>query len=253
MESLLKIVLLCILFFSPHLLTAQIVNIEDKRVERRDTAGWFGHVDLGFNLVNNGSEVITLNGGLRIEWLKNRHSFLSLSKYNLVKAEGTEFINDGFQHLRYNYAVKRWLTWEAFLQAQYNEKLNLRFRGLIGTGPRFQMVREKKLKAYLGLLYMFEHNEETKPDTTLEDHRLSAYLSFRFQPLPSISIASITYYQPVIDDVKDLRLSSETSLTVFLTQRLRFRTAFSITYDSRVPPEVANTIYRLVNGLRWEF
>jgi len=234
-------------------LFAQIVNIEDKRKNYVDTSGLFGNVDLGFNLVENGRTITTIKAAVRLEYLKEKHLILALTKYNLIKAAGTNFINDGFQHLRYNYQLKPRMTYEAFVQAQYNERLNLKVRFLAGTGLRFQIVDAAEQKAFLGLLYMYEFNEETDPKVFRRDHRLSSYLSFQLRPTGNMIIAGTSYFQPLLTDFNDLRLSSETSLIINLTKRLRFKTTFNISYDSKVPEGVVNTFYSFVNGLRWVF
>ncbi|MEM1319604.1 MAG: DUF481 domain-containing protein [Bacteroidota bacterium] len=245
--------LIGVLVLLSQLAAAQIVNIEDKRVERQDTAGWYGFINAGLTLVNNGSEIITINGALRVERLQYRHWFMSLSNFNLVKAEGKDFVNNGFQHFRYNYNVNKWLTWEAFVQAQYDERLNLRLRTLLGTGPRFRLFRNDKIRAFLGTLYMYEYNRETDPEVILNDNRLSTYLSFNYKPLSNVTIASTTYYQPLLNKLADWRLSSQSSLLIAINSKLRFKASFNIIYDSKVPEGVANTIYRLTNGIRLDF
>lgn len=241
------------LLIVPNLLSAQIVNIEDKRKSYEDTTGLFGNVDLGFNIVENGNSIMSIKAATQLEYLNGKNLFIFLTKYNLVKAEGTNFINDGFQHVRYNYHLRPRLTYEAFVQAQYNERLHIRLRFLAGTGLRFALTKNDNQKAYLGLSYMYEYNEETDPRLFLRDHRLSSYLSFRLQPSDNLTIASTSYFQPLVTNFSDLRLSSQTSLIINLTKRLRYKSTFNITYDSQVPEDVVNTIYSFINGLRWVF
>jgi len=245
--------LLILLLSLPLFGAAQIVNVEDKRIDREDTTGWFGYTDLGFNLVNNGNQVISFRGAIRVDYVKERHLFFTLSNYTLLKAAGNDFVNNGFQHFRYNYQINKWLTFEAFAQGQRNEQINLNFRALAGLGPRFNIIKEGKLRANLGLLYMYEYEEELSPKLIFRDHRLSNYLSLNYKPTKQVNLASTTYFQPLITAPEDLRLTSQTSLTIGLTERLRFRTTFSITHDTRVPDGVVNTFSSFTNGVRWEF
>ncbi len=262
MNFLLRSTGLCfVLLLSTQRLSAQIVNIEDRRSFRSDTIAWFGNVRLGFNIVDNGDAVYTFNGGINVEYQRNRHLFLSFSRFNLVRVLDQDFINDGFQHLRYNYRINQQLTWESFGQAQYNEKIKLRFRGLLGTGPRLALLREaNKQRAFLGALYMYEYNEENITNENdeaalqyLRDHRLSTYLALRFILGPNLVLASTSYYQPVLTNFSDLRLSSQTNAQLTITQKLKFTSTFSIVYDSRVPDGVPNTIFRWVNGIQWNW
>lgn len=232
---------------------AQIVNIEDKRVMLDDSTNWYGQVRLGFNLVENGSSVLNLNGAISIEYDKDKHWFLSLSNFNFIQVNNEDFVNEGFQHFRYNYKASRWLIYEAFTQAQYNEKLRLRLRWLAGGGLRFPILQKENQEIFLGITYMYEYNEERDPDLEFRDHRMSTYASFGLQPFKNASLSNTTYYQPVINDLDDLRLSSQTTLAINLTSRLLFSSTFSITHDTRVPEDVENTIYSLRNGIRWNF
>lgn len=238
-------------------LAAQIVNIEEKRNIKFDTIDWGGYVDLKFNLVDNGTSSISISGDTRIEHVHLRHLFLSFTRYNLGKVEGKDFINNGFQHFRYNYKMNSLFVWEAFTQVQYNELIKLRLRWLLGTGPRIQLLNQNKSRVFFGLMYMFEYDEEyfeTLDVTDFHrDHRISSYFSYYLEPTEQFSIAGTTYIQPVINELSDIRISTQTNFLFKISERLQFSTAFSLTYDSDVPEGVLNTIYRLTNGLRWNF
>lgn len=251
MKTLFSLVI-CMSFCLLHL-HSQIVNIEAKRLTRTDSSEWHGQINMGINLVENGNSIINLNGGINLEYIKNKHWFLSLSNFNFVQIAREDFINDGFQHFRYNYQINKRLTYEAFTQAQYNEKLNLRLRWLLGTGLRLSLLEKKKQKIFLGLSYMYEYNRESDPKMEFRDHRMSTYLSFDLKPFKNARLSNTTYYQPVWSNPADLRLSSQTALIIKLTEKLLFTTTFNITYDSRVPESVTNTFYSLRNGIRFNF
>jgi len=242
----------CIIFFlalSPHLAKAQIINIEDKRISSQDSTHWLGSINLGFNLYENNGSVFTLKGGMIIEYDKGKHLWLAVNQFNLVKAEGSNFVNDGFQHVRYNFQLRPRLTYEAFAQAQYNERVRIKIRGLLGTGLRYQLLKDEAF--YLGLSYMYEYEEESKSNIIRRGQRMSSYVSFSIRPSEVFSISNTSYFQPLFTNWNDLRLSSQTNILIKITNRLSFTTSFSITYDTQVPEEVTNTIYRFNNGIRW--
>jgi len=236
---------------------AQIVNIEDKRPTLKDSIDWLGHVDVKFNLIQNGAQIISVNGDYRLEHFRDRHLFLFFGEYNIGKLAGDAFVDDGFQHIRYNYRLNKLLTWEAFTQLQYNELIQLRLRWLLGTGPRFQLLNKNNSRFFLGMLYMYEYNEErTKengPIQFLRDHRLSSYLSYQFNPTDVLSFAGTIYIQPVLNDFSDIRISSQSTLLFKISSKLQYSTSFSLLYDSDVLEGVQETIYQLTNGLRWNF
>jgi len=238
-------------------LHAQIVNIEDRRGNLVDTAGWFGHFGLNANFVKNTKSVSTIGGNLRLEYLKEKNKVLLLSNYNLIRANNERFIDNGFQHFRYNRQIKPKIEYEFFTQAQFNNRIRITFRGLIGTGLRYQFYNSNNRKAFIGMAYMYEYDEIKIIEdviTKFRDHRMSSYVSFTIQPFSNnFSISNITYFQPVLTKFSDVRLSSQTSLKFVISKKLTFTSIFNITNDTRVPENVPATYYSLRNGIRWNF
>ncbi|MBC6996673.1 DUF481 domain-containing protein [Neolewinella lacunae] len=234
---------------------AQIVNIEDKR-KALDSIGWFGQVDLSGSLTKNQTLVTTLRGGLRLDRLGRKGNVLVLGDYELVQVSGSNALNAGFIHLRYGYELKDKWRLETFTQVQYNEQLRLTLRFLAGTGIRRRLYKNNGQRAYLGVLYMYEYDELARSEITYRDHRMSSYLTLGFTPFANVRLANTTYYQPRLPDFSFPRVSTITTVEVGLTVRLRFTSQYSLTYDARVSqdlPDVPNTTYTWVNGLRWVF
>ncbi len=234
---------------------AQLVNIEDQR-RGFDTLGWYGQIDLGGNLTRNKNTVLSLNGSVRVDRKGSKQALLALADYRLVQVSGDNALNAGFLHFRYAYYLSDRWRWEAFTQIQYNEQLRLGLRTLVGSGPRLKLHARKKNRVYVGLLYMYEYDEVAEGTILYRDHRLSSYLSFSLYPLPNVTLANTTYYQPVIPDFRQPRLSSITSLALQLTDRLAFNTKYSITHDALLNQGLADvpaTTYEWMNGLRYSF
>lgn len=237
-------------------LSAQIVNIEDRRQQATDSLAWFGRADLGFNLTDNGNEILNLRFGGQLERHLPARSFLLLGELVQGVLNSERYLNEGVTHLRYNQKLREKVTWEAFGQLQFNEKLRIELRGLLGTGPRFTLADRERQKAFLGVLYMYEYDDVWNSNLFFRDHRLSAYLSFRLGLGKQASLSSTNYYQPVLTDWSTARLSSRTALDVKISDRLSLTSTFSISYDSRLGeevPDVVKTVYSLVNGLRLSF
>lgn len=237
-------------------LKAQIINVEDKRVKLGDSIAFKGFGDLGVSLYKNDRQLTTARAGMQLEYVNRRHFLLFLSAYNLIHTEGvTNVLNDGFAHLRYNRDLsKRWV-YEAFTQAQYNERTQILFRGLVGTGIRLKLKHGKKQRYYIGLAYLLESNQFR--DNTLRqlDHRLSSYLSYNIAIGEKSRFVHTTYLQPRLDNWENIRVSSEASLLFHISKHLSFRSTFNTAYDSdpRLPASVPDWIYTLTNGLRFEF
>lgn len=235
--------------------SAQIVNIEDKRF-MKDTTGLFGQLDVGLNWVRNTSSVLSFNTGLRMDFIQRKDTWLLLSNYNLIQAGSNRQVNAGFGHLRWSRKLSDHISWEAFGQSQFDERIKIRYRGLLGTGPRFNLFGTGKQKLFWGVLYMFEYNEVKAGEAYFRDHRLSISLSAQLQLSPTLRLANTSYYQPAIRTLGEARLSSGTSVQLKINSHLSFVTTFNITYDGRIAGEVEGvpkTVHRLTNRVRWMF
>jgi len=252
-----KYFLCYVILLFPLFSIAQIVNIEVKRkLINTDTTGWFGSADLGFNLNENGKTILTLTANATVEYLNGKNRWLALTNYQVIRANQEDFVNRGFQHIRYNRNWTDKVTWEAFGQVQYDERLTLRFRGLLGTGPRFELLEGEKASLYFGTLYMFQYEELNESSIIHRDHRLSNYLSYRLDLSNNFSITGTSYYQPLLTNPKIVRLSSQTTLLFNITKKLSFKSAFNISIDNRLSEEIEGVpiaIYSFMNGLKWVF
>lgn len=237
-------------------MTAQIVNIEDRRTAPADTTSFLGRIDLGFDIRENGSNIINLLGGVQAEYRLEKQTYLAVVNFNQVIINDDNIVNEGVAHFRYNYDLNEWITWEAFLQGQKNERLALTFRGLAGTGPRLKLIKRGNQRAFLGVAYMYEYDQIRDTSLVFNDHRLSTYLSLQLKPLENITISSTNYFQPKLDPWVEYRVSSKSSIAIHITKRFSFVTSFSISYDTRLGkeiPDVPSTVYAFTNRLRFVF
>lgn len=234
----------------------QIVNIETKRQQlTTDTTGWFGKINVGFNVNKNTSTVLNLTGDAQIDFLQNNNRWIALTNYRVVRADGTAFINSGFQHLRWNRPLTERITAEAFGQVQYNEKLQLKLRALGGTGIRFEVLKQSQGSVYFGTAYMYQYEAIRDTSLVYSDHRLSSYLAANYQFTNGVILSNTTYFQPLLTDFTIIRIASQTSLSIKITARLAFSSRFNLQLDSRLGKiaDVPTTTYSFINGLNWSF
>ncbi len=244
--------LVLFVLLSVNYISAQVVNIESKRM-RSDTTGWSGSAEANFQLSKTTEEIYDLGGKLHFQYKGINTLWLFLNEYRLIKGAGTEFVNAGFAHVRYNQKVtKEFLRWEAFVQFQYNKALEVGVRGLAGTGPRFKIYDSDKFRCYAATLYMFEYQESVDKTIIERNHRTSSYLSFTLD-IGKIELSNTTYYQPNMKDLKDYRISSQSDLLFEIFEDLNFKTGFTYRYDTRPFPGVPEVTYYLTNGLLFEF
>jgi hypothetical protein len=231
---------------------AQVVQIESKRI-RTDTTGWAGEVAASIQLIHSTSDVIDIGTNLHLQYKTTRSLYLILNNLDFIRADRENFENRGYEHFRYNYKVRDWLTWEAFAQAQYNKPLRLDFRGLVGTGPRFKVFVTKQARAYVASLVMIERENITGSPSVNRDVRLGSYVSFTVEPNPKVRLVSTTYYQPNVRAPSDYRLASDSTFSAGVTQKLAVFASFSVLYDTRPPLGVVSSSYTFKNGIVYGF
>ncbi len=247
-----KLFFITVLLF-PLVILSQIINTESLR-KVTDTSGWTGNTSVNFSLTKNTNTLIRLNNNIHVQYKMNRHLVLFVNNLGFERAAEQSFVNNGSQHLRYNYKIFPSITWEAFVQSQYNSIAKIKFRGLVGTGPRFKLSSSEKFRSYLGTLIMYEHEELNEESLLINrDWRASTYLSFSYFPTDNLSIVSTTYYQPVLEEFSNYRLATETSLVLGIINSLSLRTTYRLTFDATPATGIPNTFYELTTGVMYSF
>lgn len=233
--------------------TAQIVNIENRRLSEKEE-GWTGSNDLSFSLTENTTQVWQVGNNLRIDYVKGRHNAFLLSVINIVKAGESDLLNNGFEHLRYNYDLldNNRLILEVFRQTQFNKIQKIKLRSLYGVGLRYAIVDKDSANISIGTLPMAEFEDLTN-NISNRHIRLSTYLSFDFQFTKTVGLNSITYYQPDILFAGDYRISNETSVRLGITEKLKLKVIFKIYYDQFPTEGVPKRIYSLRNAISYSF
>jgi hypothetical protein len=245
-------VILLFISILPLFLSAQIVNIEAKRISA-DSAGWYGSLSAGMDINKFDKWILNLKADANIAYLRKKHSVLFISNARMIKAGSTDFVNSAFQHVRYNYDLNAKITFEAFTQVQYNALLKVKNRMLLGMGPRWGLAEGKTVKMYLGTLGMFEYEEINTTKEIHRDMRISSYLSMTWFINKMCSFSNTNYYQPKITDFDDFRISSQSKLRFDFNKKLSFFFMYDGIYDSRPPVGVLNLVFSLSNGFGYKF
>jgi len=231
---------------------SQILNVERLR-KATDTTGWSGSVAFDFTLARSVNDFFIVANNIHVQYKLTKHLFLLKNQLRFVKIEGENFSNNGITHLRYNYKWKPKITWEAFVQGQYNKVSKIDLRLLAGTGPRFKLSKLENYKFYLGTLIMYEHEELSDGSTTSRDFRGSAYFSFSMYPNDIFSFVSTTYYQPLLNDLGDYRIASESSVAIKAFKNFAVKMTYLFTYDETPAEGIQNSQYRFATGILYSF
>jgi hypothetical protein len=231
---------------------SQVINIESKRF-LNDTDGWVGNSDFVLSIVKNTQQIISFSNTTRIQYQENKHKFLFLNDIGFVKAGNINFVNAGYQHLRYNIKLQNRITMEAFVQTQYNPILKLDFRFLYGVGPRFKLIKQKNIRIYAAGLFMYEHDIIKNEPLPQQASRASLYISSTFISKQNFELTSTSFYQPKIGEASDFRFANDTSLEFLINKHINFKTSINILYDTKQPIGVPDLVYTIRNGLTFKF
>jgi putative salt-induced outer membrane protein YdiY len=231
---------------------SQILNVESLR-KVTDTSGWSGSAGVNFTLRRNTKDFFTIYSNIHVQYKMKKHLMIFKNNVFFQKIEGESFTNAGVSHIRYNYKFHKRIAWEVFVQGQYNKVSKIDFRGLVGTGPRFNLTTSENYRFYLGTLIMYEQEELSDGSKIHRNIRGSGYLSFSLYPTDNISITSTTYYQPLMSKAGDFRLSNQSSLAVDIIKDLAFTVNYNFTYDESPAEEIPNSQYAFTTGLTYSF
>ena len=247
-------------------LRAQILNVEDVRARRDSTDAWVGNVGLDF-VLNNRSATPTnpvqfINIGLRANGARygDQSALMFLNVLNYSAITGNQFIRTGYSHLRFNYLYRQPLSYEAYVQGQYDLGRGLQARWLGGVGLRTDLLRNDKLELHLGVgaMYEYEHWRALQDGANVYVNYLksSNYLSFTWDPSKMVHVHITSYYQVGYDQPLTLwrhRLSTDALLQVRLSERVAFRVALDASYESAPIIPIYPWVYTLTNGIAVAF
>lgn len=232
---------------------AQIVNVESRRVQK-DTTGWFGNFGAAFLFERNVVKVIDINLSAYVEYQTPKSIYLFLANYSLLEGNGKSLNDNTFYHLRYNYKVNKWMSWEAFTQLQLNDITRIKLRRIAGTGPRFKLAGGKKFKLHAATGAMYEYEkEETIPIISHSDLRSTSYISLNYDPSENIRLSGTVFYQPLFRNYHDYRVLNEISAKFNFVKHLSFKVIWYYLHDSKPAGGTPKFNYSISNGIEYSF
>jgi hypothetical protein len=233
-----RILFLFISLLSPALLSAQLVNIESKRMQT-DSVRFTLNGDFSFNHTNNdGIQVnqVDLSLTTQIKSKDLRKIYFFLGNYKLIDSGEKNLENAWFLHGRFNYKLSDALRLESFIQGQYNQLLIVEQRNLVGAGLRLKWVDKENFSGYAGNSYMYEIEISEQAGSTRYNHRNSTYLTLSYtSKQKKFSVTNTVYYQPLYRDFGDYRILEQFRLDIPLSKWLSVFTYYNYYFDSQTP------------------
>lgn len=224
----------------PGYLSAQLVNIEAKRMQT-DSVRFAFNGDLSFNHTNNdGNQVNQIDAAITTQ-LKSkdlRMIYFLLGNYRLIDTGAENLQNAWFLHGRFNYKFDQLpaLRFESFIQGQYNQLLAVEQRNLIGAGMRVKWMDKERFTGYAGNSYMYEIEYSDRAGTTSYNHRNSTYLTLSYAAESlKFTVANTVYYQPLYSNLNDYRILEQFRLDIPLSRWFKVFILYNYYFDSKTP------------------
>lgn len=244
--------ILILVFITFFVQAQQVVNIESKRYDSRDSA-LHGEAELLFTFIQNQNRIINFGNKLNFTRVRQENTLLFLAEFNFLQSNNKNLDYNAYQHIRFKRELKPWLSGEAFAQTQFNQQIGLKFRGLLGAGPRIRVFYEDSMKLFVGPMWMYEYERTTDEYARNVHNRMSLYVSFLYFKSSSYNFDVVCYYQPDLIDFSNYRFSSEARLQLKFNEHLSFRISYSQNFQSHPPSSIPNNISTIRNSFVYKF
>lgn len=257
------IFLICVLLFLIPSVSYAGVNVEARRagVEK---PGAFGDLQINGSLQYGNTNLINLGASGLAGFRHNRYTILGFGNVSFTsedlfdKKEKRSIQNSEMFHLRNDILINRWFHWEIFTQAEADQNTAVKFRYLLGTGPRAFLYKDDSFTFLMGTSYMPEYENlgsnvvSPYPSGQINKktwvHRWNNYASFRVAIKDQFTIQSSVYVQPRFDRFKDVKVFNDTVLTIAINEMLDFNVSFGVSYDQE-PPKVCDSECKRLNKI----
>jgi hypothetical protein len=230
------------------------VNTETLRLGDPEQ-GLHGDLNADLALKRGNAEFMQLGSTARTFYREGVHTPLLFVRGELGTENDERFTENGFVHARWTAMWQKTVGSELFGQLQYDAFIDLKFRALIGAGPRFVVAQEDWLELYFGTGYMLEREvlsipaREPHPRQTLH-HRSTSYVSFKVALADALALSNVAYFQPRLDRVGDFRVLEELELQLDANDYVAIVNTLIYRFDSDPPSTVGRYDLNLKVGVR---
>jgi len=233
-----KVILLWLLIFafSNSACWAQ-VNTESFRI-KSDSSGFSVIADLELALMagNTDFQHFGSNSRINYNWTKFQYTFLIING-GFGREDGKTFFSQALFHIRHVQTLTKFLQLEIFSQYDNNKSLLLLNRYLAGAGIRYRFLNKENIISRIGCSFFYEQEEYNLPANSLYEKqtniiRFNSYLTFNFKIKEGLTFLSVTYLQPDVENIDDLRLLSNNALNIKLSDNLSLNIKLDGRYDS---------------------
>lgn len=234
----------------------QILNFEKLRSQIDTSKSWNLSVDARFDLTKKIVSSTNFHTGINHYFLSKQHGYYVVGDLNFTRIDGQSIFNQGFAHGRTVLRRTKKISFEHFIQMQYDLGKGLKSRYLGGANIRLNLL-EDSLKIFTlgtGLFYEDEKwvNElESSHPLANRNAKSNSYLSALCQINAWSQVVLTGYYQATFERFLSGRLIIESNINMKFTDRFRYNIDFSLSADPNPVVETGRLVYRLSTGFRY--
>ena len=213
--------------------------------------------DLGFEKSNE--EVVEIAGKYRLDFVAKNglNSFLILSYengYQKIDSKTNSIVNKGFGHLRFTKDIGSEIFIELFTQYGFNDFLLMKERFLFGSGVRYQVSSEDKIKTHLGIGFMQEDETyDIKQNREMSLLRSTNYITFNLKLSENTQLNNTAYFQFDTKRFEDNRILFDSDMAISINDKLTFNFVINYRHDSEPHGDLGTTYIQLKNGFEYIF
>jgi hypothetical protein len=217
--------------------------------------GLHGDLKADLALKRGNTELLQAGASGRAFYHAGVHTPLLFARGEVGSQDDKRFAEKAFVHARWTAMWHPRVGSELFGQLQYDAFISLKFRALVGAGPRIALLLEDWIDLYFGTGYMLERevlsipSTDPHPRTTLA-HRSTSYLSLKIALAEMLALGNVAYVQPRWDRFSDVRVLDELELQFDVNAYVAIVNTLSFRYDSDPPSTVRSYDIDLKLGIR---
>ena len=211
-----------------------ISNIESEK-PGLPSAGFNSVVELGAAGKSGNSKKEAFNAGIKVTYRQDKNIFLVMGDRQYGSTGEVKDTDESFIHARWMHFFRPKWAAETFTQWQEDEFDNLSSRSLLGAGARYLAANQQDVFSLTFGLGLFREQEKLDLVSIEEVNwytRINSYVAYKHQLNDNVLLTTTAYAQPSVDDFDNLRLLSNTTLSVKLTQALNLKLTYKLSHDS---------------------
>lgn len=245
----------------------QILNLQNSKIEK-DSSLVKGNFTASFSLYNRSAaadspvEFIGYNIKSSVAIFPKNSRISLINSFNYLRINDNDFLNTGFQHVRFSMFEDRKLHPEAFGQYQYDNFRGLAPRILGGVGLRIDLIKKDNFSLFAGPGVMVESESwqvpgsETGEQIDVSFFKSTNYIGLRWDVNDNFDINSINYYQTTYDrdaGVWRNRYNVDLNFNTKISERFGINNSFSLAYEDKPIVDITQTIYSFTAGVNFSF